>query len=343
MSSMNIAVIFGGLSAERAVSISGAKSVVKALRSLGHNVTPIDPAFGAEIEKGEQQIASDVDLIAPDVLEHLQPKVMIDCVNHPVFDSIETAFINLHGTFGEDGRIQSLLELRGVKYTGSGVKASSLSIDKNASKMLFAAAGLPTPPWATIMPEDHDNLELFAMLRKELGNKLVVKPNKQGSAIGVHIILDGDIDKIHNAVKDAAQFSNLIIVEQYIEGRELTVSVLGDAALPVIEIIPHEGFYDYTNKYTSGRTEYICPAEISEDITDFAQSISLSAYMALGCQGCGRADIRMNEDGALFLLEMNTLPGMTSTSLVPKAAREVGIEFPELCQQIIDFASIDGE
>ena len=335
---MKIAVLCGGISPERNVSIAGGLAVAKALKEKGHEISLIDPAFGADGLINPEEIVSIESFPSEDELSKYKSRNFIDCINSSLFDDIEIAFNLLHGSWGEDGRIQALLELRGIPYTGSGVKASSMAMDKTSSKMLFIAAGIPTPAWAVVKPENFDNYEFYESLRTELGRNLVVKPNNQGSAIGINIIHGGNLDDIRNAAISAGKYSKLVLIEQYIEGRELTVGIIGDETLPVIEISPKEGFYDYTNKYTSGNTEYFCPAEVSEDISEFAQNITQSAFNLLGCSGFGRADFRLDEDNALWLLEMNTVPGFTSTSLLPKAALSVGIEFPDLCNHIIDLA-----
>lgn len=335
---MNIAVLFGGISTERNVSINGGRAVIEALRSKGHNVIPIDPAFGADIHLAENVIANPSEYPTFEELKQYDPKKIIECINSEIFDNVDVAFLVLHGKYGEDGRIQSLLEIRGVPYTGSGVKASAIGMDKNASKMLFMAAGIPTPAWVNVRPNDYDNYDLMKEIRSELGGHLVVKPNNQGSSIGVTIIEDGNLDDIHKAIKAAAEYSKIVLVEQFIEGREITVGVIGEEALPVIEILPEDGFYDYKHKYSKGHTEYECPADVSEDIADFAQSLAVSSFISLGCSGFARADFRLNEDGQPFLMEINTIPGFTATSLVPMAALEVGIEFPDLCEKIIQLA-----
>jgi D-alanine-D-alanine ligase len=333
---MNIAVLFGGISSEREVSINGGKAVVKALTELGHNVLPIDPALGKNsLIKPEIFLSPDFE---PTQIDYntCNPKNLIDCINSELFDNVDCAFIVLHGKYGEDGRIQALLELRGIPYTASGVKASANAIDKNGSKMLFLAAGIPTPAWVVIHPKDYENHELFDEIRKEMGGNLVIKPNEQGSTIGITIIEDSNLDEIQNAVLVASEYCETVLIERYIEGRELTVGIIGDEALPIIEIVPEDGFYDYEHKYTKGRTEYICPAELTEDIQEFTQTLAMSAYNVLGCSGFARADFRLNEEGQSFLLEVNTIPGFTALSLVPMAAAELGIEFPELCERIIE-------
>lgn len=335
---MNIAVIFGGISTERNVSIAGGKSVIEALRSKGHNVIPIDPAFGSDYLKAEEALADITKFPTNEELSEMSTKNYIDAVQSEIFDNIDIAFIVLHGKNGEDGLIQALLELRGIPYTGSGVKASAVAMDKMSSKNLFAAAGLLTPPWMVLRKNEFDLDDTVKEVKKDFGSKVVVKPNDQGSSVGVTIIQDGDLDKVKQGITDAFNYSDIVIIEQFIEGREITVGLLGGEPLPVIEIIPKDEFYDYKHKYTSGNTDYICPAEISEDIAEFAQSMAVVCNNIIGGSGFSRADFRLTEEGEPYLLELNTIPGFTSTSLVPKAAKQVGIEFPELCEQIINLA-----
>jgi D-alanine-D-alanine ligase len=335
---MNIAIICGGLSLERNVSLAGGKSVYAALKQLGHTPYMIDPALG----KNAVLNPDSVELVStPPTIEELAQypvRNMLDCVNLPIFDQIDIAFIVLHGKYGEDGVIQALLEARGIKYTGSGIKAHALGIDKNTSKLVFAATGTQVAPWYPVRRNMFDNYDYMKALRSELGKKMVIKPNDQGSSVGVTIIEDGNIDEINKAIKYAAQFSDLVIAEKFIEGREITVGLIGGEPLPVVEIVPEAGFYDYQHKYVKGHTGYQCPADIPGDIADFAQNIARTAYYAVGCSGFARADFRLNEDGQPIIMEINTIPGFTSTSLVPMAAKQLGIEFPDLCQRIIDLA-----
>lgn len=333
---MNIAVLFGGVSPERNVSIEGGKAVIEALESKGHKVFPIDPALGKDGLVNKDQIVSENRFLTAEELSKFKTRKMIECLDMDIFDEIDIAFIVLHGINGEDGKIQSLLELRGVPYTGSGVKSSSLAIDKNSSKMIFSAAGVLTPEWVILTEKDYEDYDYFEKIRAEFGNQLVVKPNDQGSTIGISIIEDGNLDDIQKAVIEASKYSDLVLIERYIEGQEITIGIIGEEPLPLIEIIPESGFYDYKHKYTKGQTQYICPAEISEDITEFMQGIAQTAYLTLDCKGFARADFRLSEDGEPFLMEINTIPGFTSTSLVPMAAKEIGLEFPELCEKIID-------
>lgn len=339
---MNIAVIFGGISTERNVSISGGKSVIEALKSLGHNVLACDPAYGMDFPKFSNDLISDMSEYNDiDELKKFSPRNYIDAINSEYFDNIDVVFIVLHGKYGEDGLIQSLLELRGIPYTGSNVKSSSLAYDKSGSKSCFVSANVLTAPWSIIHKNDINNENIAKNIKKQFGKQIVIKPNDQGSTIGLSIILDGDIDSIEKGLQVAAKYSQDILIEEYIPGREITVGIVDGDALPVIEIITEDGFYDYRHKYTKGKTNYICPAVISDDISEFTQTMALAAYHSLGCSGFARVDFRLNEEGQPFCLEVNTIPGFTSQSLVPMAAREVGIEFPELCMKLINAAIRD--
>ncbi len=335
---MNIAVLFGGISPERNVSLKGGKAVVNALKSLGHNVTPVDPALGDNCIVDVDSL--DIPERAPTAEElSLYPTSnLIKAVNSAVFDDVELAFLVLHGLNGEDGKIQSLLELRGIPYTGSGVKASALAIDKAASKIVFSASGILTPPWISANQDDVENFDFFEEIRDEFGNHLVFKPNNQGSSIGVNIVHSGNLDDFNDALKDTLKYTKTAIIEPFIEGREITVGIIGGEGLPAIEIIPAEGFYDYTHKYSKGKSEYICPADLTDDIDEFVRGTAESAFTALDCSGFARADFRLTDDGQPFIMEINTIPGFTETSLVPMAAKELDIDFPDLCQRIIDLA-----
>jgi D-alanine-D-alanine ligase len=203
---------------------------------------------------------------------------------------------------------------------------------------MFSSTGVLTPQWEMVHKRDIDNLEIYKDLRSSLGKELVIKPNDQGSTIGLTIIDNGNLDDIHNAIVLASKYSDPVLVEKYIEGRELTVGILGGEALPIIEIITHDGFYDYEHKYTKGKTEYICPADLTDDIAEFTSTMASIVYNVLGCDGFARVDFRLDDEGQPWCLELNTIPGFTSKSLVPMAAKEIGIEFPELCEKIVNLA-----
>lgn len=336
---MKIAVIFGGISTERNVSIAGGRSVIEALRTIGHEVLPCDPLFGADFLEKSESLVSDMSQFNDiDEIINYNSRNYIEAINSPLFDNVDAAFIVTHGKYGEDGMLQSLLELRGVPYTGSNVKASSISSDKAAAKSCFISAGVLTPAWSVVHRDSIDKENLAKDIRTQFGKEIVIKPNDQGSTIGLTIIRDGNLDDIENGLKLASKYSYDILIEQYIAGRELTVGIVDGDALPLIEIDIEDGFYDYEHKYTKGKTNYICPAEVSDDISEFTQAMALAAYNSLGCSGFGRVDFRLDEEGQPFCLEVNSVPGFTSQSLVPMAAKLVGMEFSDLCEKLIEIA-----
>lgn len=324
---LNIALLLGGMSTERAVSKSSAKSIYAALQSMGHKVTLVDPAYGLKQPENEADFFSEKDFT------DLSSGNYIDAVNSVLFDNIDIAFIGLHGQYGEDGIIQSLLELRGIKYTGSKILASSLSMDKIMSKILFKHYGIGTPEWFSIDKNGASYDSLPEMISKSFGYPCVIKPNDQGSTVGLTVCKDES--EVHEAVKLAHQFSTKALVEEFIEGRELTVGIIEQTALPVLEIRPKHGLYDYECKYTSGMSEYLVPADVPKEVERELQSQALLAFNSLGCHGYGRLDFRLSPDNKTYCLEMNTLPGMTSTSLVPKMAKAVGISFEQLIDRIL--------
>lgn len=306
---MKIVVLMGGLSAEREVSLSSGEAVAKGLEAAGHQVALVDVSG----EGGDRWTP------------------FRRAVDSPEIEGSEVVFIALHGDEGEDGTIQALLDLKGVPYTGSGVLGSAVAMDKEMSKKLFDLGGVPTPEWA-LLPADGSEAEIVEAVETVGGVPLVVKPADQGSTVGISLVCDaGDVGR---AVDKAGRFCRTLIVERYIPGREVTVSILGAEALPLVEIIPEGGFYDYKCKYTKGKSRYVVPAEIPGDTTERIQKLALKAFHLLGCGGFGRVDLRLTEDGAPYLLEINTIPGMTDTSLVPMAAKAVGIEFPQLVERI---------
>jgi D-alanine-D-alanine ligase len=272
-------------------------------------------------------------------LASFSPMSLLECVQSDALSGIDIAFIMLHGKHGEDGAIQQLLELRGIRYTGSNVLASGMAMDKTVTKILLQVANIPTPHWVTLNREQILDPEVLSETQRELRGPVVVKPNDQGSTVGMTIVENGSIDDLAAAVQLAAQFSDQILIERYIAGRELTVAVLGGDALPVIEIVPKDGYYDYSNKYTKGRTEYFCPADLSEDVRDYVHNLAVSAHTVLGCKAWSRVDFRLSDENVPFCLEVNTVPGFTETSLVPMAARAAGIEFADLCEEIINLSA----
>lgn len=333
---MNIAVLLGGLSPERNISFLSGRAAVSALRGRGHTVVAIDPARGANgIVTDEELQAATAREVTSEELASFSPIRLMECITSDQFNNIDLVFLLLHGQYGEDGYVQSLLDLRGIPYTGSMMLASAAAMDKGLSKMLFQVAGIPTPYWVSVTPEQADDNDLLGEVIKEINGPMVVKPNDQGSTVGMTILQRVTEDDLAAAIRLAGQFTRSILVERYIPGRELTVAVLGNEALPIIEIEPKEGFYDYANKYTKGKTEYHCPADLSEEVQDHVQNLAVAAHHILGCRAYSRIDFRLTEDNIPYCLEVNTIPGFTETSLVPMAARAAGIEFGELCEEII--------
>lgn len=307
-----VAVVMGGPSAEREVSLNTGAAIANALRKYGYtNVVEIDldpRNFGKQLAESKAEV---------------------------VFNAV-------HGLYGEDGRLQTLLEIREMPYTGSGMIASVSCMDKVITKRMLRDAGISTPA-CLIINKKESGIKEKIMQRFSL--PVVIKPASQGSSIGVEIVKEEA--QLDEALANAFKYSRDILVEEFIGGKELTVSMMqkdGEVvALPVIHIAPHSGTYDYHSKYTKGATEYICPADLDEETTKKVQEISKQAYEVLGCSGVARADVMLDEEGNGYVLEINTVPGMTATSLVPKAAAAAGISFPELCNIILQSASVNNK
>ncbi len=295
---MRIGVLMGGPSAEREVSLRSGRAIKDALTARGYKVTALETWLPTR-----QELKS---------------------------AGMDVAFIALHGTFGEDGQIQSILEELKIPYTGSKVKASRLGMDKVASRKLFKKAQLNVP--------DCHVIKNGARTRKDLWTPLVIKPSAQGSSVGVSII--DSLGELENAVAGAFMFGERVILEKFIPGKELTVGILEDNALPVVQVVPKRRYYDEVAKYTVGMTEYLCPAPISAKEAKLAQEAAIKAHKALGCTSYSRVDMIIDNGGKVFVLEVNTLPGMTELSLLPKAAKAAGIDFPELCDKMLDSAFI---
>jgi D-alanine-D-alanine ligase len=335
---MKIIVLMGGCSGERNVSLASGKAVFSALKSLGHEVMAVDPSLGENGKIDIENMEIDNRFPTDSELAELDSRKIIDCINSEIFDDVDMAFNMLHGKWGEDGHVQSLLSMRGIKQTGSSQRACAVAMDKIMTKYLLSSGGVHTPEWASISPDQFEDYDVIKDIRKELGNKLVIKPYDQGSALGMTIIEGTNLDDISDALKLAGKYTDTVLVEKFIAGREITVSVIEGEAYPIVEIKPHEGFYDYTNKYTKGKTEYICPADIDEHLGEFIRDQALTAHHLLGCKGFSRVDFRLDQDGGVYCLELNTVPGFTELSLLPMAARAGGLEFPELCQKLINIA-----
>ena len=309
-----VAVLFGGRSAEREISLMSGSAVLAALQRAGVDAHAFDPAQRdlAELKR----------------------------------EGFQRVFIALHGRYGEDGTVQGALELLGIPYTGSGVMASAIAMDKVMTKRVWVAEGLPTPTWRWLSPDEPHALEREALMRvpDELGLPLIVKPPREGSSIGVTKV-EG-YSQMQDAVALSARYDPDVLCEAFIDGIELTCPVLGQGAaaraLPVVRIDAPGGNYDLHHKYYSEDTGYRCPSGLAADEEAEVQRLTLAAYRALGCRGWGRADLMLRErDRKPFLLEMNTSPGMTSHSLVPMSARAAGISYEQLCLQLLAAATLD--
>jgi D-alanine-D-alanine ligase len=251
----------------------------------------------------------------------------------PQVREADVAFLALHGGIGEDGRLQALLELHGIRYTGTGPLGSGIAMDKDVSKRLFRDAGIPTLPWRLVQAPDfrYDP----AAIRDDVTFPCIVKPSRQGSSVGMHVV--NSLAELDAAIADAGKYDSEVLIERMAHGTELTVAIVGDRPLAPIEIRPKSGLYDYQSKYTAGATEYLCPAPISGELTAHAQHFAFRAFRILKLEGYARIDFILARD-ELYCLEANTLPGMTATSLLPKAAAESGLSFPELCERIVELA-----
>ncbi|MEE9431480.1 MAG: D-alanine--D-alanine ligase [Melioribacteraceae bacterium] len=326
---INIAILLGGNSPERAVSKQTGKSIYEAVIKLGYSVTLIDPAYGVDQPENTNDFFSDCDC------RLVSNKNYIKSVNSKLFDNVDLALIALHGKWGEDGAIQSLLELRGIKYTGSNVLGSSLSMDKARSKAVFTHFEVVTPKW--IEATRQTNIELLdKQITETIKYPCIIKPNDQGSTIG--LTKCNKKEELEEAVNLASQFSKIILLEEFISGREFAVGIINDKILPILEIIPKHELYDYECKYTDGMTEYIVPADLPESLVEELNEQTKLAFDSIGCKDYGRVDFRLDKNNKPYCLEVNTLPGMTSHSLVPKMARAAGIEFEELVDMIIKSA-----
>jgi len=324
-----IALFVGGTSPEREVSKSTSKGIYKALLNLGHQVVLIDPAYGENQPAAADEFFTEKDYAA------ISNDNYIKAVNLKQLDDVDLVFLGLHGKTCEDGLIQSLLELRGKKYTGSGVLASAIAMDKAMSKILFQHYNISTPKWL-VADKTSSVAELTEKIKEDFGLPFVVKPNDQGSTVGLTIC--NNYSELENALKLACSFSDKAVIEEFIPGRELTVGVIGEQALPVLEIKPKHSYYDYNCKYTVGMSEHIIPAEVPAEVAEKLKSEAVNAFKALGCKGYGRADFRLSNDLIPYCLEFNSLPGMTPTSLVPEMAKAIGLSFEDLIEKIINFA-----
>ncbi|HEY5547854.1 MAG TPA: D-alanine--D-alanine ligase [Gemmatimonadaceae bacterium] len=334
---MKITVLMGGTSSERDVSIASGLRIAAALRSRGHDVTSLDTAMGVIDDAAERELKAAGVQQAPPDLESLaamsQRSLSPSLGTLPAVRQAEVVFLALHGGQGEDGTLQALFDLCGVRYTGTGQLGSALAMDKDLSKRLFRDNGVTTAEWL-MAPAT------AAEVRDRLGFPVVVKPSKQGSTVGLTLVRDAA--GLEPAIAEAFKYDDEVMLERFISGRELTVGILGNEALPIGEIIPRHELYDYECKYTKGMAVEEFPAQLDPDVTARVQDQALRAFRALKLRGYARIDFRLDDSGDCFCLEANTLPGMTETSLIPQAAAAAGIAFPELCERIVRLATTEG-
>jgi D-alanine-D-alanine ligase len=298
-----VAVLLGGPSAEREISLLSGNAVLKALRERGVDAHPFDPA-----ERSLSELAR---------------------------EGYTRVFIALHGRFGEDGTVQGALETLHIPYTGSGVMASALAMDKWRTKLVWLASGIPTPRYR-IVDASTDWQRVIA----ELGLPLIVKPAREGSTIGITKVTSVDHDEMWLAYEVAARHDKLVLIEEFVAGTEITASIVNGRALPLIRIEAPQGNYDYHNKYFSDETKYFCPSGLAQAQEDAISASALAAFDVVGCTGWGRLDLILRADGTYSFLEVNTSPGMTGHSLVPMAARQAGVSFPDLCVDILRGAHV---
>ena len=301
---MNISILYGGTSTEHKISIQTGLAVAEAMKDR-YKLDMIN--LGAEI--------------------YNSPHLLLDT---------DLVFNALHGGEGENGSIQAFLDMHHIPYTGSGSKACKIAMDKNITKLIAKSVNIPTPNWILLKKNQHTGIHLQDNQSPKFSYPYVVKPSNEGSTFGLTIVKDES--KLEDAIGLAAEFGDEIIIEEFIPGREITVSILGNKPLPIIEIKPSHDLYDYECKYTEGMSDYNVPADLSDSLARKISEDALKIYKTIGCQHYARADFRLNEKDEHYLLEINTLPGMTSTSLLPKAAKAVGLEFPELIDTIIKLA-----
>ena len=341
---MNIVVLAGGLSAERDVSICTGEMVCNALKERGHSAVLVDLFLGYqgpeksidEIFANGKKLGGKIDAVKKEAPDLNKLKALRDDDSRigdnvvSICKAADIVFMALHGEDGENGKVQAMFDLHSIKYTGAGYLGSALAMDKVLSKNIFEENGVLTPEFH-IITEDNYNEKLA-----ELDFPCVVKPSSGGSSIGVSIV--NSKQEVLGAIKKASVYNDAILVEPYIKGREFSVGVLGGEALPIIEIIPRHGFYDYENKYQKDATIEITPAELDADITEDMQCLAVKAHESLGLDVYSRTDFLLDAKGDMYCLESNTLPGMTPTSLLPQEAAAAGIAYGELCEKIIELS-----
>jgi D-alanine-D-alanine ligase len=329
---VKVALLMGGRSSEREISLRTGRGIAQALRNLGHEVTALDAANGRLLPAGEEERAA----LPAEAVEKLPASSTSAVANAAAINEAEVVFLALHGGAGEDGTIQALLELSGKPYTGSGVLASALAMSKAMSKRIFEQEEIPTPEWILLSAGD----EMPTVNADSLGGyPLIVKPNAEGSTVGLTVVTRPQ--DLSEAITLAGEYGPEVLIERFIPGRELTVAVLGGEALPIVEIKAQSGHYDYEHKYTAGMSEYVCPADLPEPLAAQIRDLGVRAARVLGCRGVSRVDFRLSPANEPYCLEVNTIPGMTPTSLVPMAAKARGLSYDQLVQRMLDLAVVE--
>ena len=343
---MKIVVLMGGNTSEREVSLRSGAGVARALETLGHDVFLLDTGSGKLLKDADHAMELGTKAPAPRTgatLPAARAQEALESYVRSIPKSADLVFIALHGGDGENGTLQAVLDLAGIPYTGSGVLASALAMDKAMSKRIFRVEGIPTPEWVELWaPEDPAaswNPVLSADDLKRLGGyPVIVKPNEEGSSVGITVVKRAP--ELKPAVEEARRYGRLVLVESFVEGRELTVGLIDHRAFPAVEVIPEKGWYDYEHKYTAGASRYEVPASIEPEMSERLIALSLRACRALRCRGVARVDFRLGEDGVPMCLEVNTVPGLTELSLVPKAAAAAGMSYAELIRAVVDAAPV---
>jgi len=336
---LKVLVLAGGHSEEREVSLASARAVVEALNRLGHQVKALDTGSGRSLldHRGKYLLKQDHASESKIAFRKSDSLALSESIRSDQYRDADVVFIALHGGAGEDGTIQALLDLAGMEYTGSGMLASALAMDKAKTKKLAEAENIPTPDWMLLKPGKCPDFEKLAeTISKDFQPPVIVKPNNSGSTVGLTLVKEAR--RLPRALKTAFKISADILIEKYIKGREITVAVLGGKPLPPVEIIPSNELYDYQCKYTKGKSQYICPAEIPDEVAQKGLEYAAQACELIGCSGLARVDFILDSRNRLYFLEVNTIPGMTELSLAPMAARKAGINFDELIEKICRLA-----
>lgn len=331
---MKILLLAGGSSSENRVSLNTGAAIFEALKRLGHDVLPIDPATGRSLIGADGAFQIELPPGSTTTLATSGSRALTAALSSPAYRDINLVFIALHGGEGENGTIQALLDLSGIRYTGSGMAASAIAMNKAVSKRLFQSASIPTPNWQLYrLGEAWSIARIVSDIETRFAPPIIVKPNDGGSTVGLTKVKE--FARLTEAVECSAKESREILVEQFVAGREMTVAVIDGEPLPVVEIRPKNELYDYEAKYTKGKSEYLAPAPIDDSTARTLQEYGRLAFELVGARGLARIDFILAADGTPYCLEVNTLPGMTNLSLAPMAAKCVGMSFDQLIERII--------